>query len=257
MKRIILRIAIVLVVLLVIAVVAISLSLDGIVKSAVQKIGSNLTKVEVKLDSVNLSLLSGSGKIGGLSVGNPEGYKTPQAITVSNATLELKPSSLLSSKIVITKIEVIAPEVTFEGGLGGNNLSKILANVNETDSQAPATQGEAKSEGKAGKKMEVDDFHITGAKLHLSVSGMGGSSIPVALPEIHLTDLGKEGDGITKAELTKKVITAIEQAAVKAAAENAGKLGKEATGLLKGAGGTATNATGNIGKSIEGLFKKK
>jgi hypothetical protein len=257
MKKVILRIVIVAVVLLIVAVVAVVLSLDGIVKSQVQKIGSKLTKVEVKLDTVSLSLMSGSGKIGGLSVGNPEGYKTPQSITVSNASLVLQPKSLLSDKIIINKIEVVAPEITFEGGLSANNLSKLKANVNETDSQTPASQSEAKSEGKSGKKLEVDDFLITGARVHLNFTGVLTGPLTVTIPEIHLTDLGKNGEGITKAELTQKILTAIEQAAVKAAAEHAGDIAKGATGLIKGMGGSTSNTVNAVGKGIGDLFKKK
>ena len=69
-------------------------------------------KVQVKLDSVNLSLLSGSGKVQGLIVGNPEGFKTPQAISVGAASLALQPASLLADKIVVESINVQAPEIT-------------------------------------------------------------------------------------------------------------------------------------------------
>jgi hypothetical protein len=256
MKKIILGIVIVLVVVLIVGIVAVGLSLDGIVKSQTEKIGSNLTKVNVKLNSVSLSLFTGSGKISGLFVGNPPEFKTPQAITVSNASLALKPGSLLSSKIVITKIEVIAPEVTFEGGLTANNLSKILANVNETDTKAPADKKQAKDEGKEGKKLEVDDFLISGAKLHVNITGAGASAITLALPEIHLTDMGKNEDGITKAELTKRIITAIEAAALKAVAENAGDIAKSATTMIK-MNPSTSNTVNAIGKGIQDLFKKK
>jgi len=253
MKKIILRSALVVVVLLVIAVVAVVLSLDGIVKSQVQKIGSKLTKVEVKLDSVSLSPMSGSGKIGGLSVGNPQGFKTPNAIMLGSASLALQPRSLLSDKVVINKIEVIAPEITFEGGLSGNNLSQILANVNETsDTNSPA----APKEGESGKKLQVDDFRITDAKVHVNLTGVP-KPMTLTIREIHLTDLGKDSDGITKAELTKKIITVIEKEVVKAVAENAGDIAKGATKLIKGMGGSTSNTVNAVGKGIGDLLKKK
>ena len=63
--------------------------------------------------------------------GQPRGYKTPSAINVGAASLALKPSSLLSDKIIIKSINVQGPEITFETDLKNNNLSKILANVQE------------------------------------------------------------------------------------------------------------------------------
>ena len=105
MKKIIVRLLILLVILLVPAVVALHLFLDSAVKKAVEIAGPELMKVQVKLDSVNLSLLSGSGKVQGLVVGNPEGFKTPQAISVGAASLALQPASLLADKIVFAPWE--------------------------------------------------------------------------------------------------------------------------------------------------------
>src|SRR5581483_5470374 len=125
MKKILVRLFIALVILIILGVVALSFFLDGAVKRGVETVGPMLTKVEVKLDSVNLSLLSGSGKLKGLFVGNPSGYKTPSAIQVGTASLALQPSSVLSSKIIVHSINLQAPEITFETDLKANNLSKI------------------------------------------------------------------------------------------------------------------------------------
>lgn len=258
MKKIIIRIAIGLVVLVVLAVAAVFIFLDAAVKRGVETVGPKLTKVEVKLDAAHISIFSGSGSLKGFLVGNPEGYKTPQAISVGKASLALKPGSLLSDKLVITSINVESPDITFEGGLSGNNLKTILNNINETTgggtTPTNATPKEAK---KANKKLEVDDFAITGAKLHLSITGLTSNAVPIVLPPIHLTNLGTGPDGITVTELSKRVLTAIEQEAAKAAASGLTDLGKGATGLTKGAGKAAGDAAGQVTKSIGDLFKKK
>lgn len=257
MKKILLRIAVGLIVLLVLGILAVSLFLDGAVKRGVETIGPRLTGVDIKLDNVSLSLLSGSGKIKGLVVGNPKEFKTPEAIHVGSANLALLPGSLLSDKIVIKSIVVEAPEITFEGGFGGNNLSKILANVDSAAGSGSTTMNATPTEQKPGKKLEVDDFLITGAKLHVSVTGMGGESLPVPLPDIHLTDLGKGPDGITSAELTKLVLSAIEKAAIKVADQTIANLGKGASGLTKNLGTNTTDTVGKLGKSLGNLFKKQ
>src|SRR4051812_8328742 len=132
MKKIIVRLFLLLVLLILIAAVVVHLFLDGEVKRLVESIGPQLTKVSVKVQSVNLILLSGSGKIRGLVIGNPEGYKSPSAISAGAASLALQPASLLSDKIVIRSINLQGPEVTFETDLTQNNLSKLLANLDET-----------------------------------------------------------------------------------------------------------------------------
>jgi uncharacterized protein involved in outer membrane biogenesis len=105
-----------------------------------------------------------------VTIGNPEGYKTPQAISVGSTTLTLKPGSLLSDKIVIQQIEVIAPEITLEGGLSGNNLQQIQANLEKTTGGSDTTKAtNAPAAKQASKKLQVDSFTITGAKLHIAL----------------------------------------------------------------------------------------
>jgi uncharacterized protein involved in outer membrane biogenesis len=254
MKKILIGVLIGIVVLVVVIGLGVRFFLDSAVKKGIETVGPMLTKVDVKLDSVSLSLLSGSGKIRGLLVGNPEGYKTPSAIQVGEASLALQPGSILSDKVVIHSVSVIGPEVTFETDLKGNNLSKILANL-QTASGGGDTKND-KAAAKANKKLQVDDFLIQNAKLNVSVMGLG-KSVSVPLPEIHLTGLGTGPEGITAADLTKKVIQAIEKEAVQASGSAVSGLAKDAAGLTKDAGKTAAQAAEKVGQGIGGLFKKK
>ncbi len=261
MKKWIIRILISLVILLIVALVAVRLFLDSAVKRGVETVGPMLAKVEIKLNSVSLSLLSGSGAIKGLIVGNPEGYKTPSAISVGDASLAVQAGSIFSDKVIIRSIHVRAPEITFESELNvtHNNLNKILANLQEaTGGAAPAKSGEPAKpkEAKAGKKFEVDDFLISGGKIHVSLTTLKGKSVTVPLPEVHLTNLGQGPDGITAGELATRVIQAIEKEAAAASAGAVADLGKQATELANEAGKAATDAAGKVTKGIGDLFKK-
>jgi len=255
MKKWLIRILLVVVVLIVLVIVAIGVFLDTGIKKGIETVGPMLTKVDVKLDSVSVSVLSGSGKVKGLVVGNPEGYKTPSSIAVGTAELALKPRSLFSDKVVINTINVQGPEITFETDLKHNNLSTILSNL-----EAATGGGNASAKTntpQASRKLQVDDFHIAGGKIHVSVTTLGGQSVTVPLPEIHLTDLGTGPDGITAAELTKRVLQEIEKNAVQAASGAVTDLSKEAAALTKGLPRSATGAVDTVTKGIGDLFKKK
>src|SRR5579862_1976481 len=188
MKKLLIRVSVAFVVLVLLGMLAIRFFLDGAVKRGIETVGPMLTQVEVKLDSASISLLSGSGKLKGLLVGNPTGYKTPSAIQVGDATLAIQPGSIFSSKVIIHSINVQAPEITFETDLKGNNLSKIVANLQAATGGGGST-GSAKQDSKASKKLQVDDFLITGGKINVSITALGGKSATVPLPEIHLTGL--------------------------------------------------------------------
>jgi uncharacterized protein involved in outer membrane biogenesis len=256
MKKILLRIGLVIVLLLVMVVLAVDLFLDAAIKRGVEMVGPKYTKVDITLDGVNLSLLTGAGTIKGLVIGNPEGFKTPHAISVGNASLGLKPASLLSDKVVIRYILIQAPEITFEADLNGNNLSKILANV-QSATGGGKTNAAAKSEAgpeKPGKKLEVDDFVISGAKVYFSLKDTGQTTT-LPLPEIHLADLGTGPEGITAGELTQRILKEIEQSAVKAAMS--GDLRKTAESIANDLGKSTGGGVSNITKSLGDLFKKK
>jgi len=92
MKKILIRVVIAALVLLIVAVVAISMSLNGAIKKVVETVGPKITKVSVKLDSVNLSILSGSCSLKGFVIGNPEGFKTPEAMSVGLASVSARNS---------------------------------------------------------------------------------------------------------------------------------------------------------------------
>lgn len=254
MKTIV-RIGLVLVILVVLAGVAAVLSLDSIIKKGVETIGPQATKSDIKLDGVTISILSGNGALKGLFVGNPGGYTTPSAIKVGRVSVSLKPKSVLSSKIVVRSIEVVQPEITFEGDLRGNNLSKILENV-----QAYAgAEKQAVQQGQkpAGKKLQVDELTISGGKIDMSTSLLGGKSASVPLPDIHLENLGTGPDGITPGDLTEKVFQAVLASTTRAVAERLANLGKNVTGTVKDAGQGAAGTVDKAAKGIGDLFKKK
>jgi uncharacterized protein involved in outer membrane biogenesis len=263
MKKLIIRLLIALVVIVILGVVAVGLFLDGAIKKGVETFGPRLTKVDIKLESVSLSLLSGAGTIKGLVVGNPEGFKTPSAIRVGTATLALKPGSLLSDKIVIKTIEVQGPEITYETDLTHDNLSTILANVREATGSggqiepAKPQQPAQPQPAKPARKLEVDKFDITGGRIHVSATGLLQGTATIPLPDIHLKDLGTGPDGITPAELTKLVLEAIQNGAAQAASGAVTDTSKGAVYLSKDPGSLRTNPVDTVTKGLGGFLKKK
>ena len=251
MKKLLLRIALVLVILVVLAVVAVGLSLNTAIKKGVETLGPKIAKVDVKLAGVNLSLLSGSGSVKGLVIGNPEGYKTANAISVGSTSVSISPGSVLSDKIVVNFIRVEAPEITFELGPGGSNLQKIQANLAATMGAGESASQPAAGEKKSGKKLQVNEVIITGGKVTLGAAMLGGKVVEASLPEIRLKDLGTGPDGITAADLGKRLLSVVMDGAIKVGADQLSKVGKDA--LNK----TANEAVGKATKSLGDLLNKK
>jgi uncharacterized protein involved in outer membrane biogenesis len=246
-KKILLGAVVGILVLLVVAVIAAGLFLGNIVKAGINTVGPKLTQTSLTVETVDVSLLTGSATVKNLIVGNPQGYRTTNAISVGVAAVSVVPTSVLSDKIVVKSIRVEAPEITFEGNpLGENNLKKIEDNVNaataggQTSATAPTAKG---GPAKPAKKLEVDDFLITGAKVHFGA----GATLP--LPDIHLMNLGTGPNGITPADLTKQVLSEVVSGTIKAVA-------KSATNVGKGAENVGKEGANAVKKGLGGLFKK-
>ncbi|MGH7951425.1 MAG: hypothetical protein ACREFE_05845 [Limisphaerales bacterium] len=250
MKKIFGIVSIVVVLAVVVAVIIIALRLDDIVKNNVAIYGPKIVKVPVSVDEVHIALVAGSVKITRLIVGNPPGYKTPDAIRIGTASVGVNVFSLLSQKIVVRSIVLKSPEITFEGGLASNNLRKILDNVNGTAQKGGPVVTNAVGKPKPAKKFEVDDFRITGATVHVHLTDLGGQEATIPLPDIHLTDLGKNADGITASDLSRRVFAAIVASTLKAVTAEATNIGN--TGQLKNVGTGVVNKI----KKLGGLFKK-
>ena len=250
MKKILIRIAIVLAVLIVVALVVVFASLNSIVKKGVETVGPQLTKVEVRLGGVKLSPFSGSGQLSQMFVGNPDGYKTPSAILVGDVKVDVDVGSLLSDTIVVESINVQAPEITFEGGLGGNNLKTILKNL-EAAGGGEQPGEPAGADTKSGKHFFVRDVVMTGGKINLSVTGLGGQAMTVPLPDVHIQNIGTKNKGVTAAQMTKQIMVPLLESVLKAAGEAMGDLGKG----VKSLGTDGGKQVEGITKGIQGLFK--
>ncbi len=269
MKKILIGILIVVALLIIIVVVGVGLSLDRIAKAGIETVGSRLCGVEVKVDSVGLSILSGNGSIKGFQVGNPAGFKSPYAMKLDKASVALQPRSVMSDKIIINSIKLEGPEITFELNsldLKASNLGKILANVEGEKSSgqvasssptAPAQPAQgATQQTKESRKLQVDDFLITGAKVHVSSQMFSGDVPALSIPDIHLQDMGKGPEGITPADLAQKVLEAIKAEAGKAAAGSLTDIAKGNLGIPKDLNPTASNAVDKVTKGLGNLLNK-
>lgn len=256
MKKLVVRLAVVLLVLVLLALVASYFFIGSIIKKGVETVGPKITQTEVKLDGATLSLLSGSGKLTGFVLGNPSGFTSASAIRVGSISVAVDPASLLSDKIHVREINIQVPEINFEGGLKGNNLSKLLDNIQATSGGASkGTSGDSST----SKKIQVDDLVISGGQINVSVNVamLGGRSATVPLPEIRMSGLGQGPEGITTADLTRKILDEILKKAIPAAEKAVTDLGKGVTDAFKDAGKNPADAASKAAKGLGDLLKKK
>ena len=264
-KKLILGVLAVIVGVVVIVLLIVAAKLDGIVKAGIETVGPSLTKTTVSLGGVSIRPLRGSGAIKGLVVGNPAGYKGDYSIKMDLAQLAIKPGSLLADKIVIDDVTVAGPEIILEGGLKDNNLTAIQKNVNDavglqSGGTAPATPAAGGSG--AQKKLQINHFKLTGAKVHLRLAMLAGKDVTIAAPDVEFHDLGTGPEGITVPELVKRVLNELTAGTLTAAAKSVGELGTQAAdaagkAATEAVSGGSKEAASKVTEGVKSLFKKK
>jgi hypothetical protein len=243
MKKILLSLVALIVVLVAASLGYLYFSLNSLVKKAVETVGPTITKTDVRLASASLSPFSGSGKLSGFLIGNPEGFKGPFALKLGSIAVSVDKQTLLKEPIVVNSVVINAPEVMLIGTLGGTNLQKLTKNIQSSGSSSK----EEKSAPSNSKKFVVKEVVISGAKLHLAASALDQKvSQTIPLPDIHLQNIGTAGKGVSARDVALQIINPLLNEALK---QGVTALGKQGIQQLQNQGIKELN------KALPGLFK--
>jgi hypothetical protein len=246
MKRI-LGVALLLALLAVVAaVVWLAHSLDGIVKSAIEDVGSELLDTRVAVGSVSIDLREGRGTLRGLRIRNPEGFSSEDAISVGEVVLEIDLSSLTGSPIVLNEVSVHSPQVLAEANARGLNLDVLRRNV-ERSSPAEASDQATSGEGEP-PRIAIRRFEVQGGEARSDTTALGGKREEIDVPGLSLRDVGGRR-GAPPGELGKQILDAwLSRIARAAAAHQARRAAGKALGDALG------DDAGKVGDALKGLL---
>jgi len=180
------------------------LSLDYVVQRALERRAPEIIGASVEVDAVQLSPGDGAGALRGLRIGNPHGFRTPHAATVGRIEIALAPASLVKDVVLVQRIVVASPSITYEPGSAGSNFEAIQRNVERY------LGGPGARKGAAGRKLLIDALTIRGARVTYAPQvGRGSATIAFDLPDIELRHLGQSRGGVTAGELAKIIVDAL------------------------------------------------
>jgi hypothetical protein len=196
---------------IVIAVVLIFIltNINGLVKAAIERYGSEVTKTAIRVSSVSIHLASGKGAIAGLTVENPHGFFSPYVFRLGTISARIDPSTVTTRPIVIDEIRISAPQVVYEiNPSGASNIGVLKKNIEGYKADAPRkAQGEQKTRGE-DTRFIIRKLVIESGRIDVRVAALGDKPKTVALQRVELTDLGKPS-GATPSQLAQQVLTAL------------------------------------------------
>ena len=219
-------------------------SLDALMASAIRTYGPDLTGVSVKLSSLKIVPADGNVVLRGLLVGNPRGFATDRALAVGEIGMILDVGSLTRDVVLIKKISILAPEISYEYAADGSNIDVIQRNIDRYVAEQLGTNDKTAGKG-PGKKLIIDSLVIRGGKINVSAAALKGKMMAVDLPAIQMQNIGTRSNGATTGEVVQQVMGAVTHNAKSAVSHL--NLGAATDALKQG--------TGPVSDKIKGLIK--
>ncbi len=254
MKKVILGVLAV----IVIALAVVWCSLESIVKKAVNKFGSEVTGTEVKLEGFQFSPFAGTAAIQGLTVANPENYKSPYLLSLGGVSVKVNVKSLFTDTIIVDDITINKPEITYEMlSLTQNNIKQLQENIAKntasTSKAEPVAEEKPAEPQKASKNVIIKKVTVSegGLKAVTAIPGDKGL-LNVTLPEITLTDIGadkkKESIVSSVTKILNKVLSVASETVVKNGMNNLKNVAEESLNNVVGDVKDKVKSLGIFGK---------
>ena len=259
MKKILIGGAVVLVVVVAVLMLVLG-NINPIVKKGVETAGPKILKAPVTLNNVDISLLSGSGKLSGLTIGNPAGFQTEYAFQLGKVEVELDTGSLTTDTIHVKKILIDSPSIIFEGAFDKNNLSQLQKNAaafTASDKNAAAAEKQQTTAAES-KNILIDHLVIQNGDVTISMKMLTDQELTTELPIIELKDIGKDKK-TTAADAMKLILAAVNKAVVPAIQSKLNidkEIGKAVDTMQKKADSAIQEETEKGLGKIKGLFGK-
>ncbi len=215
-------------------------NINSVVKNGIEVVAPEVLGVPVIVGDVRISLLTGSGVISGIKVGNPEGYQADYAMEVDEVRITLEPLSIGSDQIRIKEMIIDSPSITYEGNLMESNLDQLQKNA---EARVPDDAGDETG----SSSVRIDHLRVNNASIGVQLSFLD-RPLSLVLPGIELNDIGRNGDA-SAADVIHQVMVAVNRSVVPLIRENSGGLRdrlKEATDKI----------SDRIGDKLKGLFKR-
>ena len=251
---------------------ALILFLSPIASKAVKVAVPSVLGTEASLGGLTFNPFTGNVCLKEFHLQNPvsKGFSSNDCFSVAKIFVGLDLPSLATDKIHIRKIEIVAPKIRYELKGFDANLTALTANLdkpaNAEKSKEPKVEEVKDGPAKNPKRVVIDEVILDGAKVEMATILTAGTAVPLALPRIRVTDIGKEREGASIGEAISKVLNAVVTSVGKlvtesmAGADSALKiLGKGGASALDGAknlGKGAGDGAKAVGGALKSLFGK-
>lgn len=245
--------------LVIVAVAGVMMFAGSLVRAGVEKGGTYALGVDTKLESASVSPVAGNVGLKGLQIANPSGFKGPYFLRLERADMSVSTASLMKDVVEAKSFELDGVDLYLERANGKTNYGELLDALKKLESGEKKKPEKGEPAG-GGKKFIVRDVRLKNLRVHSDFLPELGSvaKVAVAIPEVHLENVGTAEGGASVSELISELLQAVLAAAVQAGGDILPKdLLKDVSGSLGKLGGdTLKELEKQLGKGLGGLGKE-
>ncbi len=175
-------------------------NLDGIVKSLVEEVGTEVTNAQVRVREVKINLAEGRATLSGLTVANPPGFSSDPLFTLGNISVAIDTSSLTGPVYLIEEISIDGVHVLAEQKGAITNVQKFMDGMPKS--------GDSDDVGDTGSnevdiKLAIGRIVFSDGTMELRSDQIGNQS--VELKKLQLRNIGTAENGLTPGEVGEKI----------------------------------------------------
>lgn len=197
-------------------------NLNGIVKEAVETVGSDTLETSVGLNNVDIQLTKGSGELNGFTIANLPGFKQEKLLSVDTVKLDIDPTSLNGDVIVIDELTIQGVKVIAEQLGETTNLQALLDKFSGGESDSAASES---SEAGPDILLAVKQLNFVENSLTLATEKYGEHTLD--LPNIVQSNIGSASNGLTPNQLAQAIAKPLIESAKKSVEKGVAKLAED------------------------------
>ncbi|HEX7035939.1 MAG TPA: hypothetical protein VF210_09200 [Pseudomonadales bacterium] len=184
----------------------------ALLEKAIERYGTQYLGAPVEVAEAEVSIADQTAAVRGLVIQNPPGFDGPPAFRLGNVAMTLNMDQTSSEVIALHEVVVDGADVAALVKGRKSNLQALMDHLNEQLGPAeeePADESEV--------KLIIDRFDFTNAKASVESDVLGQAAVNI--PDVHLTDIGRDSNGATIAEVLKQVLDPVVRSVTRALVE--------------------------------------
>jgi len=198
-------------------------NLDDFIKSYMVEYGSEMTKTDVEVDSVQTDISKGEILINRIGIENPKGFSNNEAFEVKKVKIQVNKDSLNQDVIEIPLVLINNPEIIYEyNGKKTNfnvlkdNIQNYQKNVNNSSNEkkiGKVTENKQTKENrdkKSSKTFFIKELKIVDLEVKARVSSVKKDFLNKKIPLIIIKNIGSETKGASPEFILERVILKID-----------------------------------------------